>query len=106
MRKIVLNGVEYNYQFNLKAMMFYEGISGKPFGSDATLTATMVTHYSCLLASNPSFMSFAEFVDLVQAREVLEALGAALEAEMRVWNAQNEALNAGSDDVKKKKKKA
>jgi hypothetical protein len=88
-------------------MMFYEGISGKAFGCEKTLTSTMVTHYSCLLAANPTFMSFAEFVDSVQDREVLEMLAEALEAEMLVWNAQNEALSAGAggdDDVKKKKR--
>lgn len=104
--KVTLAGIEYAYEFSLKAMMFYEGMTGKSFGSENTLTSTIVTHYACLLSANGvAFMSFSEFTEVVKSREVLEQLSAVLEAELARWNGQNEALAAGAP-VKKKKQKA
>lgn len=103
MTRVVLNDVEVGYEFGLKAMMLYEGITDKPFGSEKSVTSSIVTHYACLLAANERFMNFAEFVSMVHNSEHLERLNAALDEEMKAWNTLNQAT---ADEQKKRTRKA
>ena len=103
MVKVVLNDKEVAFEFGLKAMMLYEGIAEKPFGSEKSVTASIVTLYACLVAANERFMSFAEFVGVVQNAEELAKLNAALDEELARWNSINQAT---SEEQKKRAKKA
>lgn len=102
MVKVILNNKEVDFEFGLKAMMLYEGIAEKPFGSEKSVTASIVTLYACLVAANEKFMSFAEFVSLVQNADELARLNAALDEEMTRWNSVNSAT---ATEQKKKVKK-
>lgn len=100
MVKVILNNKEVDFEFGLKAMMLYEGIAEKPFGSEKSVTASIVTLYACLVAANERFMSFAEFVALVQNADELARLNAALDEEMARWN----SINTATEQKKKVKK--
>lgn len=104
MATIELNGKTYPYVFGLRSMMYYEHITGKPYGEGVTVSSAMAIHYSCLLGADPACaLSFADFVAAVDAggAEVLNELSRLHKVELERWN----GLNVPSDEKGAKKKK-
>lgn len=112
MRKVVINGVEYAYTWGLGAMMIFESLTGESMAGkslqDLSLTRTTVLHYSCLRNGGADFgFSFAEFVQMLNEREVVDALNNALAQELARWNQDNANIDDNDEakgDAKKKEK--
>ena len=111
MRKVTINGVEYAYTWGLGAMMIFESLTGESMAGkslqDLSLTRTTVLHYSCLRNGGADFgFSFAEFVQMLNEREVVDALNNALTQELARWNQDNaNVANDETDSEAKKKEK-
>lgn len=112
MRKVVINGVEYAYTWGLGAMMIFESLTGESMAGkslqDLSLTRATVLHYSCLRNGGADFgFSFAEFVQMLNEREVVDALNNALTQELARWNQDNANIDDNDEakgDAKKKEK--
>ena len=109
MRKVTINGVEYAYIWGLGAMMIFESLTGESMAGkslqDLSLTRTTVLHYSCLRNGGADFgFSFAEFVQMLNEREVVDALNNALTQELARWNQDNANVDNDETDSEAKKK--
>ena len=103
--KVPLAGKEYNYAFNLGAMMHLERIMAQ-LGNDATnVEVTAATHYACLLGDKNFALSVDDFYASVDSIETLNALNAALAAERARWDALNSAAGNGEKKAPSSKKK-
>ena len=71
MRKITINGKEYQIRYTIRALFIFEQITGKPFGI-TTLLDNYVFFYSLILANNPDDApNWDEFVDALDADQAL-----------------------------------
>lgn len=109
MRKVTINGVEYAYIWGLGAMMIFESLTGESMAGkslqDLSLTRTTVLHYSCLRNGGADFgFSFAEFWQMLNEREVVDALNNALTQELARWNQDNANVDNDETDSEAKKK--
>lgn len=109
MRTVVIDGKEYAYIFGLGAMMIFESLTGESMTgksiAELSVTRTGVMHYACLRNGSKEFsFSFAEFVQFLNDRKIVDALNEALKMELTVWN-QDAANIEDEDDAKGDKKK-
>lgn len=65
MKKISINGKEYNVKYTIRALFTWESIMDRPF-SLSTMMDNYVFYYSMILANNPD--------DLLQWDDFLDAL--------------------------------
>lgn len=111
MRKVTINGVEYAYTWGLGALMIFESLTGESIAGkslkDLSVTRTTVLHYACLRNGSADFgFSFAEFVQMLNEHEVVNALNEALTQELARWNQDNANVDndeTGSEAKKKEK---
>ena len=63
MKKIIIQGKEYNLAYNLRALFVYEELAGKPYKGEKTIECYLF-FFAMLSANNEDFsMSFDEFVN-------------------------------------------
>jgi hypothetical protein len=63
MRKVTINGKEWNLAYNLRSLFLYEQISGHPYTGGKTMDNYMLL-YAMLQANNDEFsMTADEFID-------------------------------------------
>ena len=110
MRKVAVNGVEYAYTWGLGALMIFESLTGESMSGkslqDLSLTRTTVLHYACLRNGGAEFgFSFAEFVQMLNERSVVDALNDALAAELARWNQDNANVDGDEGEQKGDEKK-
>jgi hypothetical protein len=65
MRKITIDGRDYDLKFGLKGLFTFESITGHSYEGKSTFD-TYVLEYSCLLAFNPDAftMTFDKFIEV------------------------------------------
>lgn len=111
MRTVTINGVEYAYTWGMGAMLVFETLTGESVTERAlaelSMTKTTILHYACLRNGSKEFsFSFAEFVQMLNDREVVAALNDALAKELELWNQGAVALDDdNADDEKEDDKK-
>lgn len=117
MRTVTINGVDYPYVWGIGSMLIFENLTGESVAEKAlaelSLTKTTVLHYACLRNGSKEFsFSFAEFVQMLNDREVVDALNGALAKEIELWNQGTAGMidddgmegDEQKDDKKKKDK--
>ncbi len=67
MKKIQINGNEYNIKYTIRSLFIFEQITGKAFKIE-TLLDNYVFFYSMLLACNPdNIITWDDFIDALDA---------------------------------------
>ena len=110
MRTVTINGVEYAYTWGMGSMLIFENLTGESVAEKAlaelSLTKTTVLHYACLRNGSKEFgFSFAEFIQMLNERQVVDALNDALAKEIELWNQGTASMIDGDGDEQKDDKK-
>lgn len=99
MVKVMINGAEYEYRFDLGAQMRYEQLTGKLSDEQKTATvASICMHYACLAADESFTMSLSAFVSHVDSKATLEVLNDAFAREQNRWQGINAADEENEED--------
>lgn len=111
MRTVAINGVAFPYVWGMGALMIYESLTGESMTgkslADLSVTRVNVLHYSCLRNGSSEFSySFAEFVQMLNDRATVDALGEALTKELERWNQDNAAADTDSEGDEAEQKKS
>lgn len=106
--KVTIQGQEYDYRFDLSALLCYEKLTGKL--QEEMMTATpsslsIVMHYSCLVSDDKFPMSLAGFVRAIDDQRTLDELNRAFAQEQERWNGKNIQLGEDKEEKAKGKKK-
>lgn len=65
MKKITINGIEYNVKYTIRALFYFENITGKAF-EIKTLQDNYILFYCMILANNPdNILEWNDFLDAV-----------------------------------------
>lgn len=105
--KVTIQGVEYDYRFDLGALLCYERLTGKLQEEMESATPTklsLVMHYSCLACDEKFTMSLAGFVNSIDSAAVLAQLNDAFQKEQNRWNGLNTELGNEEKGTRGKKK--
>jgi hypothetical protein len=109
MATVTLKGTEYAYRIDMGALLAYEQFESKlPEELKTPNRLATLMHYACLYSAQGFEMSYDEFVEAIDAVEVLEALREAAAQEEKRWNARNlvgigiEKSEEKSEESKKK----
>ena len=101
MIKVEIGGREYEYRFDMGALLRYEQLTGALQEKMASATAlSAVMHYCCLAGDESFAMSLAAFVAAIDSKVVLDELNNAYLKEKERW----EGLNADPGEEKNAKK--
>jgi Neuraminidase (sialidase) len=102
MVKVQLNGAEYEYRFDLGALMRYEQLTTKlPKEQKTEMMSSLLMHYACLVSDATFAMSLTDFAAGIASKAALTALNEASAAEQARW----EGLNAGLETERGASKK-
>ena len=91
-------------------MLIFESLTGKSVAekalAESSLTKTTILHYACLRNGSKEFgFSFAEFIRMLNERQVADALNDALAKEIELWNQGAAGMIDGDGDEQKDDKK-
>lgn len=65
MKKVSINGTEYNVKYTIRALFYFERITGKAF-EIKTLQDNYILFYCMILANNPdNILEWEDFLDAV-----------------------------------------
>ena len=103
--KVILAGREYNYAFNLGALMHFERIMAQLGDNVGDTASSAVMHYSCLLGDKNFTLSVDDFYAAVDTVAVLTMLNDALVAERKRWDSLNGIVVGDKDKRQSSKKK-
>lgn len=100
MKKISINGKDYNIKYTIRSLFIFEQITGKPFAIN-TLLDNYVFFYSMLIAcNNDDVLTWDEFIDALDADPtILKQMNDVVEEQQKqskVFNQEDE-----NGDVKK-----
>ena len=102
MVKVRFNEAEYEYRFDLGALMRYEQLTAKlPKERKTDMVTSVCMHYACLAADATFTMSLSDFANSIDSKATLAALNEASVAEQARW----EGLNAGMEPERSESKK-
>lgn len=104
MKTITINGKDYNIKQTIRAIFLWEQITGRTFEIKTTLD-NYIYFYSILLANNPDFMLWDDFINCLDKDPmILVDLSKKLTESQEMEKLLNPDSESETDEEKKKNK--